>query len=153
MNVRDNMKKAMLLAAIVVLALVAVIGPACAISTFKDDPAVSSWGNNRLDVFVRGTDDALWHKWWDGSSWSGWESLGGVLTSAPAAVSWGNNRIDVFVRGTDNALHHKWWAGGWSGWESLGGVLTSAPTVSSWRLPYKNVLQRRSTNVLEISAD
>jgi peptidoglycan hydrolase-like protein with peptidoglycan-binding domain len=72
-------------------------------------PTVSSWAANRLDTFVRGTDNALWHKWWNGSSWSGWESLGGVLTSAPGAVSWGSNRIDTFVRGTDNALWHKWW--------------------------------------------
>src|SRR5262249_47495824 len=54
--------------------------------------------------------NAMWHKWWNGSSWSGWESLGGVLTSAPAAVSWGPNRIDCFVRGTDNAMWHKWWS-------------------------------------------
>ncbi|MDD7942985.1 hypothetical protein PHK61_31740, partial [Actinomycetospora lutea] len=44
------------------------------------------------------------------NGWSGWESLGGVLTSEPAAVSWRSDRIDVFVRGTDNALWHKWWA-------------------------------------------
>jgi hypothetical protein len=75
------------------------------------DPTVSSWGANRLDVFARGTDNALWHKWWDGSAWRGWESLGGVLTSGPGAVSWGPNRIDVFVRGTDNAIWHKWWNG------------------------------------------
>jgi 3D (Asp-Asp-Asp) domain-containing protein len=68
-----------------------------------------SWGSNRIDIFVKGTDNALWHKWWDGSRWGGWESLGGVLTSAPGAVSWGSNRIDVFARGTDNALWHKWW--------------------------------------------
>jgi predicted Zn-dependent protease len=52
----------------------------------------------------------MWHKWWDGSAWRGWENLGGILTSAPAAVSWGLNRIDTFVRGTDNAMWHKWWA-------------------------------------------
>jgi hypothetical protein len=97
------------------------------------DPAVSSWAANRLDCFVRGTDNAMWHKWWNGSSWSGWENLGGVLTSAPAAVSWGPNRIDCFVRGTDNAMWHKWWNGSsWSGWENLGGVLTSDPAVCSW---------------------
>ena len=74
-------------------------------------PAVSSWSNGRLDCFVRGTDSALWHKWWQ-NGWSGWESLGGVLTSGPAAVSWGNGRIDVFVRGTDSALWHKWYQNG-----------------------------------------
>ena len=29
----------------------------------------SSWAPGRLDVFVRGTDNAMWHKWWDGSAW------------------------------------------------------------------------------------
>jgi hypothetical protein len=91
-------------------------------------PSVSSWGDNRLDVFVKGTDNALWHKWWDGASWSDWESLGGVLTSAPGAVSWDFNRIDVFVKGTDNALWHKWWDGAsWSGWESLGADAVTTP--------------------------
>ena len=30
--------------------------------------AICSWGPNRLDVFVVGTDSALYHKWWDGSA-------------------------------------------------------------------------------------
>jgi hypothetical protein len=59
-----------------------------------------------LDVFVRGGDNALWHKWFQ-NGWSGWESLGGYLTSSPAAASWSYGRIDVFVRGGDNALWHK----------------------------------------------
>jgi hypothetical protein len=94
-------------------------------------PSASSWASGRLDTFARGTDSALWHKWYQ-NGWSGWESLGGVLTSAPGAVSWGNGRIDVFARGTDSALWHKWYQNGWSGWESLGGVLTSAPGAVSW---------------------
>jgi hypothetical protein len=36
-----------------------------------------------LDIFVEGTDAAMYHKWWDGSHWgpsvSTWERLGGVL--------------------------------------------------------------------------
>lgn len=96
-------------------------------------PAVSSWQANRLDVFAGGTDNSLYHIWWDGSRWSSWESLGGVLTSGPAAVSWGANRIDVFARGTDNALWHLWWDGNrWNGWENLGGNLTSGPAAVSW---------------------
>jgi hypothetical protein len=74
-----------------------------------DGPAVSSWASGRLDVFAPGTDNALYHKWYDGT-WHDWESLGGVIVSAPAAVSWGANRIDTFAAGTDNALYHKWWA-------------------------------------------
>jgi peptidoglycan hydrolase-like protein with peptidoglycan-binding domain len=110
-------------------------------------PAVSSWASGRLDCFGRGTDNALWHKWFSGG-WSGWESLGGVLTSAPAAVSWGPNRIDVFARGTDNALWHKWFNGSWHNWESLGGVLTSGPGVSSWASGRLDCFARGTDNAM-----
>jgi fibronectin type 3 domain-containing protein len=96
-------------------------------------PSAASWASNQTYVFVRGTDNGLWYKTWNGSSWGNWTPLGGVLTSDPSVVSWGANRIDVFVRGTDNQLWHKWYASGvWYGWEPLGGVLTSAPSASSW---------------------
>lgn len=97
-------------------------------------PGASSWASNRLDTFVRGSDQQLWHTFSVGGQWSGWEPLGGVLDtgSGPGAVSWGFGRIDVFVRGTDQQLWHKWFDGQWSGWEPLGGVLTSSPAVASW---------------------
>lgn len=96
-------------------------------------PAAASWGGNRLDVFARGPEHELLHKWWDGVRWSDWEHLSGTLTSSPAAVSWGRNRLDVFARGPEHELLHKWWDGErWSDWENLGGVLTSSPAVASW---------------------
>jgi hypothetical protein len=91
-----------------------------------------SWGPNRIDMFALGTDHAIWHRWWDGVTWSGWESLGGSLVSAPAVSSWGPNRLDVFAIGSDNQLWHKFWNGSWSGWEPLGGSLISAPAAVSW---------------------
>jgi hypothetical protein len=48
---------------------------------------VSSWGENRLDVFVKGDDNALYHRWWNGMAWSEYERLGGSLEGAPAAIS------------------------------------------------------------------
>jgi hypothetical protein len=110
-------------------------------------PGVSSWGSGRLDVFVRGTDSALWHKWYQ-NGWSGWESLGGLLTSSPGAVSWGSGRIDVFVRGTDSALWHKWYQNGWSGWESLGGILTSEPAACAWSSGRLDVFVRGTDSAL-----
>jgi hypothetical protein len=96
-------------------------------------PHAVCWGPNRIDVFARGTDNALYHKWWDGHAWGGWESLGGIITSDPVAVSWGANRIDVFAKGTDGAVYHRWWDGSrWGGWESLGGVITSNISAVSW---------------------
>jgi hypothetical protein len=48
-------------------------------------PAVASWGPDRLDVFITGANSQLFHKWWNGSSWgpslTGYESLGGIISS------------------------------------------------------------------------
>ena len=90
-------------------------------------------GNNadgRLEIFVRGTDNALWHRWQTApnNGWSGWSSLGGVITSDPLVTRNADGRLEVFVRGTDNAVWHRWQThpnNGWSGWSSLGGVITS----------------------------
>jgi hypothetical protein len=105
-------------------------------------PSVSSWAANRLDVFVRGTDNAIWHAWWDGTRWNAWESLGPAIVSSPAAVSWGPNRIDLFGVGADGNVWHKvWdvvWNHGWTSWLSEIGapppgiVVGSSPSVSSW---------------------
>ena len=102
--------------------------------TLTSQPAVASWATGRYDVFARGTDNAVWHKWFSGGKWSGWESLGGAASSSPAAAAWGVGRLDLFVRGTDNRLYTKHYATstGWSGWGSLGGALTSGPAVASW---------------------
>ncbi|HEV8239866.1 MAG TPA: hypothetical protein VGS57_10910 [Thermoanaerobaculia bacterium] len=100
---------------------------------FQGAPTAASWSANRLDVFVRGTNKHLMHRWWDGAAWSGWQDLGGGLSESPGAVSWGPNRIDCFGRGENNELWHKWWDGeAWSGWELLGGEFQGAPTVASW---------------------
>jgi Concanavalin A-like lectin/glucanases superfamily/Repeat of unknown function (DUF346) len=101
---------------------------------FDVAPAVASRAPDRLDIFVRGENDGLWHKTWNGQVWSDWEDLGGRLTSSPAAVSWGPDRLDVFVRGHDGQLAHKQWDSvqGWSEWRDLGGRLTSAPAAASW---------------------
>jgi len=104
----------------------------CLGGSLDSAPVVTSWEADRLDIFARGADGALWHMCWDGTHWCEWESLGGNYTGTPACVSWGPNRIDCFVRGADSALWHKYWDQGWSEWESLGGYLLSSPVVTSW---------------------
>jgi hypothetical protein len=98
-------------------------------------PAASSSGS-RLDVFVQGTNGAMYQKTWNGTSWSNWISLGGSLTSSPAATSPTSGAIDVFVRGGDNGLWEKTTTNGgssWSNWASLGGQIASGtgPAASS----------------------
>jgi hypothetical protein len=96
-------------------------------------PSAVSWGPNRIDVVARGTDSVVWHRWWDGTAWKGWESLGGgVIQGAPAICSWANGRLDVFAVGTDHKMYHRWYQGGWSAWESLGGMFSSDPCAVSW---------------------
>jgi hypothetical protein len=96
-------------------------------------PAAVSWGQNRIDTFARGGNGHMWHKWWDGGAWSGWEDLGGDLTSAVGVASWAANRLDCFARGPRDHMWHKWWDGStWSQWEDLGGQCSSAPAAVSW---------------------
>jgi hypothetical protein len=80
-------------------------------SKITESPVAVSWSADRLDLFVRGTDGGVWHKWWDGSQWGDWESLGGQIIGPISAVSWSADRLDLFVRGTDGAVWHKWWDG------------------------------------------
>ena len=113
----------------------------------NDRIGVSSWASGRLDLFGRGTDNHLKHRWYDGS-WHDWQDLGGTLTSSPAAVSWAENRIDIFAADTNNHLTHTWWDGAWHGFEDLGGDLTSAPTVSSFGERSLDVFARDDHNHL-----
>ena len=113
------------------------------------DPAVAGT-TNKLDVFVKGADNAAWHDSWNGTQWNAsWDSLGGIITSAPAAVAQGAGRLDMFARGTDNALWHRWWDGTtWHAWESIGGNLTSGPDASSWGAGRMDVFVRGTDNAL-----
>jgi hypothetical protein len=96
-------------------------------------PGAVSWGNRRLDVFVRGDDNRLRWRTRTSRGWSRWRALPGPVTSAPAATSWAPGRLDVFARGRGGALLHRTFAAGrWSRWRRRGGTLTSSPTAASW---------------------
>jgi hypothetical protein len=68
--------------------------------------------DDRIDIFIRGDDNACWHNYWNGSYWVGWESLGGETIDTPGA-EWSVSpaHLHVFVRGTDNGIYYKWWDG------------------------------------------
>jgi hypothetical protein len=88
-------------------------------------PASALYRDGRLNLFVRGNDNAIWTRWQitPNGEWSGWASIGGGCTSRPAAVLNANGGLVVFARGNDNAIWHTWQEqmdGEWSGWASLG---------------------------------
>ncbi len=106
----------------------------------NSDPAISSWGPGRRDVFIVAQSAnsggyGLLHTWADNGTWANkWEVLGtGYLQGNPAATSIGTGGVDVFVRGGGNELEHKWFANGsWhAGWDNQGGYLTSNPVAST----------------------
>jgi hypothetical protein len=80
---------------------------------------VTAWAEGQLEVFAIMDDGALWDRYWDGTKWHEWESLGGELdpTATPAASSWGADRLDVFAIGVDGGTWHRWWDGAhWADW-------------------------------------
>lgn len=103
----------------------------------SSSPAVAAPAAKRLELYVRGIDNAVWHRRYDGTSWTGWSQLGGMTYASPAASPRrGTSIVDVFIRGTDNAIHHRYRNGtAWSsGWASIGappGGAASAPAAVS----------------------
>ena len=64
-------------------------------------------GNGYLEVFYRGTDDHIYHRWQQPSGWSA-ETLmgGGALDVGMEAKA--DGRLEVFYTGTDNKNRHTW---------------------------------------------
>jgi M6 family metalloprotease-like protein len=104
-------------------------------SSSSGPPVVGRNADGRLELFVRGTDRALWHVWQSApnGSFADWHSLGGGLISDPILGTNADGRMEVFARGLDNALWHKWQIAA-SGpfvadWYSLGGGFHGDPII------------------------
>jgi C1A family cysteine protease len=96
--------------------------------TVASSPAVTAQNANSLDLFVNGSDGALYHKYWTGTAWTASTSLGGIITSSPAATSRSSGTIDVFARGSDGVLWSRTTTDGgatWNAWHSIGGQIPS----------------------------
>ncbi len=92
--------------------------------TFTGTPAAVA-SLNRVDVFVRGADNALWQRSYVSGTWSDWAGRGGTLTSSPTAASAGPGQLDVFAAQSAGTLGELGWtaSGGWApSWTSLGGT-------------------------------
>jgi hypothetical protein len=95
--------------------------------TLTSEPRSISWATGRIDVFARGTDGQMYHRWYVAPNWFGWEALGGGLSSAPTVASCQSGHLEVFVRGTDNTLYRKSFNGtAWSAWSQVSTATWSA---------------------------
>lgn len=92
-----------------------------------------SWGPDRIDLLLLGSDSGLYHKFWDSKTWSpgdtGFDKIGTeVWAEAPVAVSRAEKSIDVFTVGTDGKLYRIAYEGGsWKQPQRLGGAWGAQP--------------------------
>lgn len=95
-------------------------------------PAIALNTLNMLEVFARGTDGAVWHKWCNpGGIWSAWASLAGNITGSPAVLKNADGHLEIFARFTDGSVRLCWCNpdGSWSAWNNLGGNVMGNPVV------------------------
>lgn len=84
-------------------------------------PSIISRATSIYDLYVRGTDLALYTKWFNGSGWSGYVQLGSnQIYASPTASMSSSSRVDVFVRGTDSKPYVQSWLGvNWLGYSGV----------------------------------
>lgn len=106
---------------------------------------------NRLVVFFRGTDNALWQKTYDGARWLPSARIGGNLTGGVCAVCPpGTSKISSFHRGS--AGTYSCWNDGsnadWHLWGQLGGNAICGPAATSWTDGVMDVFSLDGTGAL-----
>lgn len=95
-------------------------------------PAITSFDVDSLNVFVRGTDNQLWARYFDAGKWLNWVPHGGKLTSAPAVTSPETRKLYLVVRGSDNQYWVRLYnSKDWLAWEPIGGNSTMDPAIIS----------------------
>lgn len=104
---------------------------------------------NKVSVFYRGDDAAIWQIHYNGSSWSNPFSLGGHMTSDPSALSElvATNNMNVFARGADGRLYNRWYDGSsWHSWAAVGDQKILGTPVALRRGNNAHVFARIDTN-------
>jgi Astacin (Peptidase family M12A) len=106
----------------------------------QTSPACASWGPDRVDVVVLGTDNVFYKIGYHGGAWeAGPWSIGtpaGGTPSAPAIAAWGPDRLDVFSIAGGSLLWKRWNGISWSGWSiprtvPSGVLFTGSPGAAS----------------------
>ena len=118
----------------------------------QGSPGARSRRPTVTDVFVRGMDNGVWHKWYSEGGWSNWtpDETGFQAGSSPVVDSMNPDHLHWFVRGADGQLWQRWWTaqGGGSGWVCHEGQIIGAPGVRSRYPTVTDVFVRGTDNGL-----
>ena len=95
---------------------------------------MSSWGPDRMDVLLTGSDNGIYHKSWDGKHWvpdatTFNKPIAGTWIGNPVYITREPNSIDALAVSTNGKLYHIPYdtKGGWQEPVSLGGEWTGPP--------------------------
>jgi hypothetical protein len=104
---------------------------------------ISSLGQETIDLYMLGFDQALYYKQYANSTWqpssSTFSDLHGGINANVAAVSRSLGNTDLFARADDNSILRKWrsynqttWYPSLQSWQSMGFWSGSSPELVSW---------------------
>jgi hypothetical protein len=116
----------------------------------REAPSASSWGGDRMHVFIKDTSNAFNYKYFNGSSWdANYTNIGGNFLYGPSVLSSGSGRLEVFGINQDHSVAHRRWYGTWAGtWSNLGGYASSSPGTDSEGNTVINVWVRGGDNAI-----
>jgi alpha-galactosidase len=77
-------------------------------------PAAYGSAGDRIDVFVRGTDNAVWRNAFTNGRWGQWTRLGGTLSDAPTVAFTSPTAWTVVARGADGLVRVRSNTGDWT---------------------------------------
>ena len=96
--------------------------------------AVSTPGGGVVNVVVANSSAVPVWNYYNGSSWSGWASLGGIAATgtSPACVSISSSEVWAFIIGTNGAIYANHYSSAtWGGWANKGAsAMGSTPFAS-----------------------
>jgi GH25 family lysozyme M1 (1,4-beta-N-acetylmuramidase) len=112
-------------------------GPAPAAERLARTPQIVARNSDgRLEVFVRGTDNAIYHNWQTAPNggWSGWWPMGGAALDQPVVGHNADGRLEIFWASIYGTVWHQWQlrGGGWSDPTMFDGMIaTDSPAVAT----------------------
>lgn len=110
-------------------------------------PALSSQQAGALDLFVRGSNSHIYHRWCSSGcgdvalqtnrlvGWvptTSWEDLssGNTFLGSPSSVSWSSGDVELVARTANGVLWRSWSNSGWASWKNLGKLGETFPGLS-----------------------